>query len=463
MKHFENAWTVFRIIIFLISRPRWTINMAQKVWEYHRLGDGSFMDTDWYKFTMAQFIWKYFRGVWVELSLTVRSKDVEYPAGFAAALIERLKFVAENHHSLTAEQAAWMKKIGYINDDFVDFLADTSQPKLRFSALKIKELPNNQLDIKIADEWLFATWWEIVIMKEKSALLYKMQGKKLRGFDWLSRAARKARRLKKAGASTAEMGARRRFSFWSQFWVLVTMMAVGGLKDPNKPGGITGTSNVFIAWALNINLIGTMAHELFVIIGSLFGWDKANPIIIKLWQKEYGHELGYYLPDTYTSAKFFSTFTADAAAHFTGPRQDSGNPFNFIKLAVEAYRRLGFTPKRIKQKTIIFSDSLDVDKIIEILAAAKAAGIGAAFGVGTHFSNDVGYKALNMVVKPYRVWLADRPEDDRGCVKISDDSGKYTGEETAIKQALYWLENGEIQPKPLLVFDFNTLQYREAA
>jgi nicotinate phosphoribosyltransferase len=45
-------------------------------------------------------------------------------------------------------------------------------------------------------------------------------------------------------------------------------------------------------------------------------------------------------------------------------------------------------------------------------------------GIGTHFTNDVGVKPLNMVIK---LKTADFGQGPIGVVKISDDHGKHTG------------------------------------
>ena len=52
--------------------------------------------------------------------------------------------------------------------------------------------------------------------------------------------------------------------------------------------------------------------------------------------------------------------------------------------------------------------------------------IKSAFGIGTNFTNDVGVKPMNIVIKLSAV-LIDGVWYD--CVKLSDDEGKYTGPE----------------------------------
>jgi nicotinate phosphoribosyltransferase len=53
-------------------------------------------------------------------------------------------------------------------------------------------------------------------------------------------------------------------------------------------------------------------------------------------------------------------------------------------------------------------------------------------GIGTHLTNDVGHKALNIVMK---LTHADFGNGPVGLVKLSDDAGKETGEPSDIDLA----------------------------
>lgn len=71
------------------------------------------------------------------------------------------------------------------------------------------------------------------------------------------------------------------------------------------------------------------------------------------------------------------------AQAFTGVRQDSGSPADFIKLMRKFYDDNGVEGK----KTIVFSDSLNVDKCLELKAAAEKEDLQPSFGVGTFFTS----------------------------------------------------------------------------
>lgn len=125
-----------------------------------------------------------------------------------------------------------------------------------------------------------------------------------------------------------------------------------------------------------------------------------------------------------------------------GVRQDSGNPKHFVDLVVEKYKQLGVD---LAQKSIIFSDSLNVEKCINLDAYVKThgGGISAKFGVGTHFTNDfkkldgTKSKAMEIVIKIAKVNGID-------VVKLSDDVGKNQGASDAVQNALKVLEGNDL-------------------
>ena len=74
---------------------------------------------------------------------------------------------------------------------------------------------------------------------------------------------------------------------------------------------------------------------------------------------------------------------ATYAEIFNGVRQDSGDPKEFIQLMQQFYKDEGI----LDQKTIVFSDSLNLELCLEYKAAAEAAGFIPTFGVGTFLTS----------------------------------------------------------------------------
>jgi nicotinate phosphoribosyltransferase len=79
------------------------------------------------------------------------------------------------------------------------------------------------------------------------------------------------------------------------------------------------------------------------------------------------------------------------AQSYTGVRQDSGDPAHFVQMVREFYDRQGITDK----KTIVFSDSLDIEHCLEYKAIAEEAGFNPTFGVGTFFTSKSENLALD--------------------------------------------------------------------
>lgn len=81
---------------------------------------------------------------------------------------------------------------------------------------------------------------------------------------------------------------------------------------------------------------------------------------------------------------------------FTGVRQDSGDPLNFIKLMRDFYDEQGIKDK----KTIVFSDSLNIELCLKYKAAAEAQGFQPTFGVGTFLTSKRAAMALIYLLMP---------------------------------------------------------------
>ena len=192
-----------------------------------------------------------------------------------------------------------------------------------------------------------------------------------------------------------------------------------------SPKTFIGTSNPHFANIYGTKMVGTQAHELYMVIGVLYGYPSANRIALEKWVDVYQGDLGVALTDTFTTDAFFPSFTTKFAKLFDGIRQDSGDPIEFAKKAIAHYEKLRIDPKT---KTIVFSDGLNKETVKKINHFCKGK-VKASFGIGTNLTNDVGVKPLNMVIKLTAVsvggeWLPT--------VKLSDNPGKHTGTEEAV-------------------------------
>jgi nicotinate phosphoribosyltransferase len=198
-----------------------------------------------------------------------------------------------------------------------------------------------------------------------------------------------------------------------------------------KYGGkaFVGSSNVHFAMINSVKPIGTHAHEWFMFHAAKYGFKMANSTGLDDWVKVYRGDLGIALSDTYTTKVFYTKFDRMFAKLFDGVRHDSGDAIQFAEQTILHYRGLGIDPL---SKTIIFSDALNYEKVLRIADYCREK-IGMSFGIGTNLTNDVGLKPMNIVIKMTEAF----PDGDgwTPVVKLSDEKGKYTGDETRIQLA----------------------------
>jgi nicotinate phosphoribosyltransferase len=92
---------------------------------------------------------------------------------------------------------------------------------------------------------------------------------------------------------------------------------------------------------------------------------------------------------------FLKDFNLFYAKLFDGCRHDSGDPSWWADKLVKHYRKLGIDPTT---KTAVFSDGLTIPIAVKLFDNFNHM-IKTSFGIGTHLTNDMGYKALQVVIK----------------------------------------------------------------
>jgi nicotinate phosphoribosyltransferase len=219
----------------------------------------------------------------------------------------------------------------------------------------------------------------------------------------------------------ADFGTRRHFSLRWQKYVLERL-----IKE--CPENIVGTSNVALARSLDIRPIGTFAHETLMVYAGLAderGEDirASHNKFLYDWFDFYGEDLSIALTDTFGSEFFLADFTPEQARKWRGMRHDSGDPYKFGEDVIKFYENLDIDPT---VKTIVFSDGLDIDTIVELHKHFEGR-VRLLFGWGTTLTNDLGLPALNIVMKATKV-------NGIETVKLSDNTGKHTGSEEQIRR-----------------------------
>lgn len=380
----------------------------------------SVLDTDLYKFTTSYAYSKLYPRAYGQFRFIDRGKTT-YPQGFAEELKKELQEMSKL--ALTKDEASFLsRELPYLPPTYIDFVRG-----FRFDPEEVKVEQDAEGHLSIIAEGLLyrVTLWETPILALVSELYYKILGAQP-DMEYTERTIiSKARKLAEHGITFSMFGMRRRFS-------AAIEDRVTELLKEHAAGYLFGTSNVYYAYKHGLRVSGTHPHEWIQFHGAMFGYKMANYMAMEDWINVYDGDLGTVLTDTYTTDVFMRNFSKKHAMLFTSLRHDSGDPLQFTEKVIARYRELRVDPTI---KYIIFSDGLDPERAIEIANYCKGR-IGASFGIGTNFSNDVGngVRPMNIVMK---LWKCKMTEKERWnpCVKLSDVDGKHTGEPEEIELA----------------------------
>ncbi|EJD02414.1 nicotinate phosphoribosyltransferase [Fomitiporia mediterranea MF3/22] len=395
----------------------------------------SLLDTDLYKLTMQQAVLRHFPDVQATYRFTHRDEDVYFTRECYERYISTLPHF--NELIATPEEIAWLRQTcPFFGEPYLEYLAKfrfkPEQLHVEFKALK--DDPNKgRLEISAVGPWVETILWEVPLMACLSEIYFRTADT-----DWSydsqeEIAYEKAKTLLQADIQFSEFGTRRRRSYYIQDLVVATLIRASN-EFPDK-GKVVGTSNMHLAFKYGIKPIGTIAHEWFMGVASLRGYEGANGLALDLWEKVYPDGPLIALTDTFSTEVFFKDFTKDKerALRWHGLRQDSGDPFVYAPLAKEIYESMGID---YRKKSIIYSDALTDEKALKIKAQCDELGITCSFGIGTFLTNDFRSvssggkqksKALNMVIKIANV-------NGAPCIKISDEITKNTGDPAVVKK-----------------------------
>lgn len=393
----------------------------------------SLIDTDFYKLLMCQSVFRNKRDTNVTFSLINRTKTIRL-----ADVVDEGELREQLDHirslSLTRGESTWLRGNTFygrrqmFSPDFMEWFENLRLPPYQL------EKRDGQYELTFEGTWPEVMLWEIpaltVIMELRARAVLGDMGR----FELQVLYARamtkvwgKVETLQGVdNLKLADFGTRRRHSYLWQDWCVQAMME--GLGDK-----FIGTSNCLIAMRRDIEAIGTNAHELPMVYSALAKTDEqlrqAPYDVLADWQEEHDSNLLVILPDTYGTQQFLDN-APDWMADWTGMRIDSGDPATGAEIAINWWKSRGQDPTK---KLVIFSDGLDVDKIVS-LQAEFAGRVKTSFGWGTLLTNDfrglTGHDGLN----PFSLVCKAVKADGRPTVKLSDNPKKAMGPAEEIKR-----------------------------
>jgi nicotinate phosphoribosyltransferase len=145
------------------------------------------------------------------------------------------------------------------------------------------------------------------------------------------------------------------------------------------------------------------------------------------WHEEHEGNLRIILPDTFGTGGFLRG-APDWLAKWTGIRIDSGDPAAGAETAIRWWQDRGENPR---EKLVIFSDGLDVEKIEE-LTARFTGRVKVSFGWGTLLTNDFRSLAPGDSLAPFSLVCKAVSANGRPTVKLSDNPRKAMGPKAEI-------------------------------
>jgi len=383
----------------------------------------SILDNDLYKFTMQQAVHALYPRAEVQYEFINRGKR-KFPENFHILLQHQVEKMADL--KLRSDELSYLKKTCYfLTPVYLDFLSH-----YRYSPENVTiEQFDGKLKISISGPWYTTILWEVPLLAIISELYFSIGNRQTLSREEGRRLnVGKGEQLRNGDVDFAEFGTRRRLSAENQKLVIKDLLSV-------QNHTMIGTSNVYWAKQFGIKPIGTHAHEWFMFHAAEHGYKRANRAAIDAWSTVFRGHLGIALTDTYTTDLFLRSFDSVEARLFDGVRQDSGDPYVFVDKLITHYKKLRINPMT---KTIVFSDGLDVKSALAIRKYCQGK-INASFGIGTHLSNNLGPKPLNMVIKLSQCRIRTETEWIP-MIKLSDTEGKHSGDGDEIALCLQILE-----------------------
>lgn len=360
----------------------------------------SLLDTDLYKFNMNQVIFHKHTNLNGEYHFKCRNENIIFTNEMLEEINQQIDYLCNLR--FTNEELDYLRTIRFLSHDYIEFLR-LYHPIRDYVATSLN---NGILSIIVKGPLFSAMQFEIYLLEIVNEVYFKFQY----NYQELLDIAKKKLSLKiknfqnnKYTFKFAEFGCRRRLSFEFEEYAIKEFLA--------KTNNLIGTSNVYLAKKYQIKPIGTYAHEYVQMYQGISKIPLAytNYYAMKDWFDEYKGDNGIALTDTLTTDLFLLDFNFLQASTYTGLRHDSGDPYLWGNKILAHYEKLGINPKN---KTLLFSDSLNFDKAQDIFNYFNSK-CRVSFGIGTYVSNDTNVEPLNIVIKLQYV-------NEKPVAKISD-------------------------------------------
>jgi len=364
----------------------------------------SLLDTDLYKFTMMQAVLHHYPAAQVQYRFKCRTPGVP--------LADHLDEISAEIDALCtlrfrADELDYLRGLRFIKSDFGDFLGLFHLDR-KYIRLRASPTIPGEIELDIVGPWLHTILFEVPLLAIINEVWFRHAGV-ADVAEGERRLDAKIARLREGGEDCviADYGTRRRYSRDWHARVLPILKAGLGAQ-------FVGTSNVYFAREYGMTPLGTMAHEwlqAFQALGPRLRDSQA--VAFDIWAKEYRGDLGIALSDVVGLKAFLRDFDLYFCKLFDGMRHDSGEPLQWGEEILAHLERMRIDPRT---KTLVFSDGLDVEKVLRLYERFRGR-CRLAFGIGTNLTNDLGPTPLQIVIKMIRC-------NGQPVAKLSDSPGK---------------------------------------
>jgi len=366
----------------------------------------SLLDTDLYKFTMMQVVLHHFPGAQVEYRFKCRNPGIDLTPHIAE-IEDEIRGLCSL--SFRPDELEYLRRWRFFKSDFVDLLGIFRLDE-RFVSVRARDDAPGEIDIAIRGPWLHTILFEVPVLAIVSEVHNRRHHPRPDLDTGRARLAAKIAQIvavDDAAFRIADYGTRRRFSrTWHE-------EVLARLKD-GLGARLVGTSNVLFAMQQGMTPLGTMAHEYLQACQAVGPRLRDSQVFaFNTWAREYRGDLGIALSDVCGMEAFLRDFDLFFCKLFDGVRHDSGDPFEWGEKLIAHYQKMRINPLA---KTMVFSDSLDVPLAISLFEYFRGRSQ-TAFGIGTNLTNDLGYEALQIVIKMTRC-------NGQPVAKISDEPSK---------------------------------------
>jgi len=371
----------------------------------------SLMDNDWYIFTMCQLFLHKHPEIIGRDAFKCRNPEetlfAEDKPSFKTMpeLVDRLDEEIDNFCTLTFKENElfWLLIRPYFKPDYVDWLSGF-RPRRRY--IKVERKGDGTFGIRIEGPLTQQIWFEVPTLSTISQIYGEVaidpEKARING----KRKIEENRTTLIPGLKVADFGTRRRHSFEHH------KEAVNAFATMAKDNFV-GTSNAYLAMLYGLTPIGTMAHKALCAYQALTHPILSQKALFHDWADEYRGDLGIALSDNFGMEQFLMDFDRYFAKLFDGARHDSDDPYKWGDLLIGHYIDMNVDPIT---KTGVFSDGLDFPKAVKIHIYFLHRLL-TSFGIGTEFSNHIGYIPPQIVIKLVEC-------NGLAVAKIADDPGK---------------------------------------